>query len=160
MSYFPKLLPYLPVSTVSSCIHPWFQSRIPEDSCTLATTSQSSFHIPCSVCASFQRHTCESPFSPNPEPRSCTPHVQRFVRLSAIRDRFSKLSRCTCCEVQPLLSCIVEETKPAAKCPLEQLGIHSRRLPTCVKLLISPLSLPTIQRFGAHNPVKQSVTLF
>ena len=34
------------------------------------------------------------------------------------------------------------------------------RLPACVRLLISLMSLPTIQRFWAHNPVKQSVTLF
>ena len=33
------------------------------------------------------------------------------------------------------------------------------RLPTCVGLLISPMSLPTIQRFWAHNPVLQSVKL-
>ena len=34
------------------------------------------------------------------------------------------------------------------------------RLPACVGLLMSPMSLPTIQRTWAHNPVKQSVTLF
>ena len=76
-------------------------------------------------------------------------HVQRFVRLSAIRDRFPKLHRWIRCLVQPFLSCVVEETKPVTKYPLEvppfssvsreiwrfakQLGIHSRRSTASVR---------------------------
>ena len=70
-----------PIWTVSCWIHPWFESRIPEDSCTRATTSQSSLRTPCSVCASSQSHACDSQFSQHPEPRSCTPWLDSCTTL-------------------------------------------------------------------------------
>ena len=131
---------------------------------------------PCSICASSQCHASELLlFSPNPEPRSCTPwphhHVQCFVRLSAIRDRFSELHRWIRCLVQPFLSCVVEETKPVTKDPLEVPPFSSvekseglpnslgstlvDRLPACVGTV--DVTNVTSKRFSdawAHNLVK------
>ena len=79
---------------------------------------QSSLRTPCSVCASSQSHRFHNIQILVLAHHGQT-HVQRFVRLSAIRDRFPKLSRCTCCLDQPFLSCVVKETKPVTKYPQE-----------------------------------------
>ena len=105
--------------------------------------------------------------SPHPEPRFCTTMARLMYNalsgLSAIRDRFSQLHRCIRCLVQPFLRRIVKETKPVTKYPLEvasilvcrprnlkvcQNSLGSTlvdRLPACVGLLMSPMSLPTSQ---------------
>ena len=45
---------------------------------------------PCTTCASSQSHACESPFSRHPV-------LHTMARISAIRDCFAKLPRCTRC---------------------------------------------------------------
>ena len=104
-------------------------------------------------------------------------HVQLFVRLSAFRDCFAKLSKCTRCLIQPLSAPSWRKPNQLrntnSKCrhsrlsPEKSEGLPNSlgstlvdRRPTFAArgLLISPMSLIAHSVSRAHKPVKQSGT--
>ena len=119
-------------------------------------------------------------FSPNPEPRSCTPWPDSCTTLcpslcdpgplpqvpqvnSLLGPTIPQLCRRgnqTSYEIPTRSVSILVSPEKSEGLPNSLGSTLVDRLPACVGLLMSPMSLPTIQSAWAHNPVKQSVTLF